>query len=364
VKKWVSKSIDWLRGRGRDITPTVSVRKIRGAVTHIVILDGTLSRLDAGFETNAGLTYRLLRETAPNTQISLYYEPGLQWKHWGGALKMMTGSGLADQIRRAYGVIASRYRPGDRIILIGYSRGAFAVRSLAGAIDMIGLVRADCATERMIKQAWRLYRDGPGTKTAKAFAKAYCHASTPIEMVGVWDTVKSLGIVLPLFWRLSQPTYAFHNDQLGASIAHGFHALAIDERRVAFSPVLWRCLPGWTGHLEQVWFRGVHGDVGGHVDDFTAARPLANIPLVWMLERLETCQVALPQGWRDRFPQDVAAPSMGMNRHFGKLFWMRRRRVVGRCISESIHPSVRLKVVESNKSQGLLHRFSRRPRRE
>ena len=347
-----------------EATVVLPPKTQRGSITHIVILDGTLSRLDKGYETNAGLAYLLLKEATTKNTTSLYYEPGLQWKHWGGALRVMTGSGLADQIRRAYGTIASRYRPGDRIIFLGYSRGAFAVRSLAGAIDLIGLLKAEHATERNIKQAWRLYRDGPNTKAAKAFAAAYCHEAAPIEMMGVWETVKSLGIVLPFFWRLSQPKYAFHNDQLGKSIANGFHALAIDERRVAFSPVLWRCPPDWQGHLEQVWFKGVHGDIGGHVDDFADARPLANIPLVWMLERLEMCGVDLPENWRASYPQDVSAPSLGMNRSFGKFFWMRRRRIIGQDISEAKHASLDITVLAPDKSQGLLHRFFRPQRRE
>lgn len=70
------------------------------------------------------------------------------------------GPGINRQIRRAYGYLASRYRPGDRIFLFGYSRGAFAVRSLAGIMDRVGLLRADQATERNVQLAYRHYRAG------------------------------------------------------------------------------------------------------------------------------------------------------------------------------------------------------------
>jgi hypothetical protein len=92
--------------------------------------------------------------------------------------------------------------------------------------------------------------------------------------------------------------------------------------------------------MEQVWFRGNHGDVGGQVWECPDARPLANIPLVWMLERLSACGVPLPDDWRGRFPQDVAAPSTGNWRGWAKIFLSRRRRIVGSDVSERIHESV------------------------
>ena len=104
--------------------------RARGPVTHVIILDGTMSTLNEGEETNAGLTYRLLAERG-GPDLSLYYEAGLQWRSWRNSWDVIVGRGINRQIRRAYGYLASRYRPGDRIFLFGYSRGAYAVRSLA-----------------------------------------------------------------------------------------------------------------------------------------------------------------------------------------------------------------------------------------
>jgi len=109
-------------------------------------------------------------------------------------------------------------------------------------------------------------------------------------------------------WMLIKDKTGFHNHHLGASIRHGFHALALHETRNAFAPVLWDCPPGWEGNVEQVWFRGAHGDVGGQVGDMHQARPLANIPLVWMLDRAEAVGLPLPMGWRGRFATDATAP--------------------------------------------------------
>ncbi|SHG97491.1 DUF2235 domain-containing protein [Marivita hallyeonensis] len=310
----------------------------RGRRDHVIILDGTMSSLEPGCETNAGLLYRLLQEVGGD--LSLYYESGLQWADWRSATQIMVGRGINRQICRAYGFLASRYKPGDRIYFFGYSRGAFAVRSLAGVIDQIGLIRAEHATERNIRQAYRLYRHTPENGTVEDFAKAHCHPNTTIEVVGVWDTVKALGLRLPLLWCLTNDNHAFHNDQLGPATSHGFHALAYHEKRMAYEPVLWTCPPGWSGHVEQVWFRGVHGDIGGQLRGHEQARPLANIPLTWMLGRAEAVGLPLPQDWAARFPQDVMAPSVGNWRGWGKLFWHRRQRRVGSDMSERLHETL------------------------
>ena len=317
----------------------------RGVVDHVIILDGTFSTLDEGLETNAGKTFRLLKEKGVAGRRSVYYEPGLQWEGWRYAAAVAQGHGINPQIRRAYGFLASHYRPGDRIYLFGYSRGAFAVRSLAGVIDRVGLLRREHATERAVRLAWRHYRTDPNRPAARAFARRFCHPDATVEMVGVWDTVKALGLRLPLLWMLTEGRSAFHIHQLGPAIKHGFHALALHETRSVFEPVLWESPEDWQGNIEQVWFRGAHGDIGGQIDNFDAARPLANIPLVWMLDRAESCGLALPTGWRNRYPCDATGPMMGTYRGWGKLFLLRHRRLVGKDRSERIHPTAQVPVV-------------------
>lgn len=332
--------LDWLeRPELRATTPEPVPG--RGPTDHVIILDGTLSSLDEGHQTNAGITFQLLDEARKSARLSMYYEPGLQWQGWRHALDVAAGRGINRQIRRAYGFLASRYRPGDRIFLFGYSRGAYAVRSLAGLIDRMGLLRRDEATERAIMLLYRHYQTNPDSPAARRLVRRLCHAETRIEMVGVWDTVKALGLQLPVLWKFTEVPHRFHNHHLGRSIRRGFHALALDETRNVFEPVLWDCPPGWEGHVEQVWFRGAHGDVGGMIGGYLAARPLSNIPLVWMLDRAADCGLALPDGWRDRFPCDVTAPMVGTWRAWGKMFLLRKRRVVGQDRSESLHASVR-----------------------
>ena len=310
----------------------------RGPMTHVIVLDGTMSSLKAGCETHAGLTFRLLEQVGP--PVSVYYEAGVQWQDWRSTHHVMMGRGMNRQIKRAYGYLASRYRAGDRIFFFGYSRGAYAVRSLAGVIDTVGLLRAEAATERNVDLAYRLYQQGGGAEAKQAFHQANCHAEVQIEMIGVWDTVKALGLRLPLLWRWSEGNHAFHNHQLGKVVRHGFQALALHETRAVFEPVLWECPKDWEGRVEQVWFPGTHGDIGGQLGGDEDVRPLANVSLVWMLEKAEICGLQLPVGWRQRFAQDPAARSIGTWRGWGKLFLLRARRRVGFGACESMHPSV------------------------
>ncbi len=328
--------LGWL---GRPLSSGHSAEsRHRDPLTHVIILDGTMSTLDPGQETHAGQVYRMMCEMGPG--ISVFYEAGVQWKSWRNTGDVVVGRGINRQIRRAYGYLASRYKPGDRIFLFGYSRGAYGVRSLAGVIDMVGLLKPEQATERNIRQAYRHYECNPRSSHAADFKRAFCHDEVAIEMIGVWDSVKALGLRLPLLWRFAEARHAFHNHELGPSVRNGYHALALNETREVFAPVLWQSSPAYTGHVEQVWFRGAHGDVGGQLGGFEEARPLSNISLVWMMERALTHDLPLPKDWRERFSTDPEAPSVGTWRGWGKLFLFRRARTVGLDRTERYHETV------------------------
>ncbi|MFC6584537.1 DUF2235 domain-containing protein [Sulfitobacter aestuariivivens] len=325
----------------------------------MIILDGTMSSLAPECQTNVGRAYMLMREMG--SDLSLYYEPGLQWRDWRSTLSVIMGHGIDGQIKRAYGYLASRYRPGDRIFMLGYSRGAYAVRSLAGVIDEVGLLRADAATERNIRDAYRHYECSDGSDAAQAFRAAHCHDSIEIEAIGVWDTVKSLGINAPVLWRISEKWHAFHNHDLSSIVKNGFHAMALHESRVAYKVVPWTTHEGYGGHVAQGWFPGTHGDVGGQLGGHEVARPLANIPLVWLLSRMEECGLSLPPGWNLRFPQDPLAPSVGTWRGYGRIFMTRRKRVVMADPSEFLHESVAARAEGMEDAPGGFWFFPTRP---
>lgn len=313
----------------------------RGARTHVVLLDGTMSTLAHGQETNIGLTYRLLQDLPDSTGVTIYYEPGIQWRGWRRAGEVMAGVGLNRQIRRAYLFLARNYQPGDRIMLMGYSRGAYAARALVGLVERLGLLRPAQINEDTLDRVYRLYREAPDSPAAHALKAALCHPAVPIGFLGVYDTVQALGLRVPGLWRMVPRPHPFHSTALGPATRIARHALALDETRDAYAPVIWTTTPDQRaeGRVQQMWFRGSHGDVGGQLGGLNWARPLSNIPLIWMLSEAESAGLPLPVHWRQRFVTDPRARAIGMNRGVGKLFFLRHRRALGVDPSEALHPS-------------------------
>lgn len=310
--------------------------------THVILLDGTMSTLNPGCETNIGLVYRLVMQVDRRAGLRVYYEPGIQWRGVKRSHEVMAGIGINRQIRRAYVWLSQAWRPGDRVILMGYSRGAYAMRSLAGFIDKMGLMKPLAMNQERVEALYELYRDAPDSVAAEAMRAQFCRPAIPIAFMGAFDTVRALGIRWPLVWRLLPLPHPYHNHALGPRVEVARHALALDETRVAYEPVLWNTSGIRAGQdVVQMWFRGSHGDIGGQLDGHHEVRPRSNIPLTWMLEEAEAAGLPLPEGWRDGFVCDPAAPSVGTFGGFGKLLWARRRRIAGRDPSERVHPSAK-----------------------
>lgn len=308
-----------------------------------------MSSLTPGFETNIGLSYRLLSELNHDPNLTVYYEPGIQWRGWRRMHEVIAGIGINRQIRRAYLFLARNYQPGDKVFLLGFSRGAYAVRSLAGLIDRMGLLRPAQISEESLARVYELYREDPHSAAAKSLKETLCRPEAPITFIGVFDTVRALGVRWPILWRFTGVAHPYHDHTLGASTAIGRQALALHETRDAYTPVLWDvpetrlCEHAGSGSCDivQMWFRGTHGDVGGQLSGRMASRPLSNIPLTWMLGEAEAAGLPLPQGWRVRFAVDPLAPSVGAFAGWSKIFLDRSRRAVGEDPSEVIHPSAR-----------------------
>ncbi|UPH69848.1 DUF2235 domain-containing protein [Abyssibius alkaniclasticus] len=308
--------------------------------THVYVIDGTLSRMDDGQETNAGLLVKLLN-SANNPDICLKYDPGVQGRGWRKWLDVASGLEVNQSITQGYRHLCEHYRPGDRIMLFGYSRGAYAVRSIAGLIDRVGLIRAEHVNTRRVEMAYRYYQTKHLSRSARVFTRRYTHRfAVNIELIGCWDTVKALGLPYPILSRLAPMVTDFHNHQLSPLIRNAFQALALDENRSSYTPIPWRPVPGWSGHMEQVWFAGAHADVGGQVQGAKASRPLSNIPLVWMLERAARCGLPLPDGWRARFETDATAPMLGPYAGVSRFFLYREPRYIRAGRGDRLHASV------------------------
>lgn len=309
---------------------------------HVFIIDGTLSRVDDDTcLTHPARLHAILSGGGAGLRQTLGYDRGVQGMGLSKWVDAAIGRGFNDSVIEGYATLASRYEPGDRIFLFGYSRGAYAVRSIAGMIDRVGLLRKGEATERKVQRAFRYYQRDEKNAATRAFARDSCHAQVDIACIGAWDTVKALGLPYPLLSRVFPMAAEFHDHELGPSVRAAYHALATDEDRTAFAPILWE-RGGWKGHLEQVWFPGAHGDIGGERNCLIPPIPLTNLGFVWMVERAEAQGLILPGNWRTAFPTDPTAPMVGSRTGINRLFLIRRPREAspgedGQAVHDSVH---------------------------
>jgi uncharacterized protein (DUF2235 family) len=226
----------------------------------------------------------------PGTQVA-YYHPGLGTMGAAGAwtrmaqwysklLGLAIGRGLSDDIRDAYVFVMQQYEAGDKLFLFGFSRGAYTVRALTGLLHMFGLIRR--GNEPLVPYAIQLLTnlEDQTFEVAAKFKLAFSRRCQP-HFVGVWDTVSSVG------WFWDPLTIPYSADD--PDIAVGRHAIAIDERRAFFRPNLWRPAGAPPAHgprdLKQVWFPGVHSDVGGGYPE--AESGLSKVALHWMLREAQ-----------------------------------------------------------------------------
>ncbi len=216
---------------------------------------------------------------------------GLWDRFTGGAF----GAGLSANVLEGYSFLVNNYEPGDRLYLFGFSRGAYTARSLSGLINKCGILKRDRLTH--LAEAYRFYkqygikRDAP---EAVRFRQTHgVEEETPIEFLGVWDTVGALGVPLPILFRLTRARVRFHDTRLCAIVKHAYQALALDEKRRLFEATLWETNRGPEEGVEQMWFVGVHSNVGGGYAD----SGLADIAFEWMRQKAEACGLALdPSG--------------------------------------------------------------------
>ncbi len=199
-----------------------------------------------------------------------------------------SGSGLDNNIIDGYRFLGNNYHPGDEIYLFGFSRGAYTARSLGGLINLAGILHPTCLGG-VLDEVVKIYRSDQSDKQTaiKKLDGLQRHEQVRIKCIGVWDTVGSLGI--PGDWA-KQLSFAsrwyFHDVHLGPHVDVALHALAIDEKRGAFPPTLWERpknqAPRPDQTVEQVWFAGVHSNIGGSYSDDR----LSDITLDWMIKRL------------------------------------------------------------------------------
>ena len=293
----------------------------------VICCDGTGNE----YGPNNTNVVKLYQSVIRGTEQIAFYDPGVgTFSYLGRVLGRQVGiflgkafgRGLQQNIEDAYRYLMDRYQPEDKVFLFGFSRGAFTVRALAGMLFKCGLLQK--GSNNLIPYASKIYNKPNNENIAAGFKETYCHACKPY-FIGVWDTVGSLG------WLRRKK---FFDATLHKDVTYGYHAISVDERRKKFPVSLWdegRKLAHQT--IEQVWFPGVHSDVGG----WYAETGLSDIALVWMLKNAEQQGLRLKKGWADKLNPD---PS-GIIHESRTGLWRIWRPAV-RCIPEGakIHKSV------------------------
>lgn len=287
----------------------------------VVCCDGTWNTRDQrtkGVPTPTNVS-RLYNAVDKDSQVPhvMYYNPGVgtEGSFFDKLLGGVVGEGLRKNIVSAYKWLADTYEEGDRVFLFGFSRGAYTARSLAGFISSIGLLNtqglaASSAWERVhlafdggyrsrgsatpstTRKRWNAFRRSADARDWEQEKRRYAfHSDVTIHFLGVWDTVGALGVPneLPLIKRLFDhpSTYQFYDTALNPKILHARHAVALDEKRATFTASLWE--PNGQRTEKQIWFPGVHGDVGGGYPE----TGLADGALKWMIDEAAACGLAI-----------------------------------------------------------------------
>ena len=337
----------------------------------IICADGTGNTTIKGRGTNVFKLYEAVDQNGHRfdstavQQVAIYHDgvgtESLKWlRIFGGAF----GWGLSRNVKQLYGELARVYDPDDRIFMFGFSRGAFTVRTLAGLVTSCGILdptrySTNHGFWKAVRQAYRHYRRKYQTALSKmirgtvtiddaALRKEYSvniGAFTDpdrrlIEFIGVWDTVDAVGSPFGFADLINGTVYRFKfpNTMLSAEVAYACHALALDEPRQSFKPVLWSERPEDEGRVEQIWFAGSHSNVGGGYP----RQGMSLVSLDWMMRRAEAHGLRfLPQHrilYRDGTDVDdkLYDPRAGL----GTFYRWRPRNVAELCRKHNVTPKV------------------------
>ncbi|MDP6262487.1 MAG: DUF2235 domain-containing protein [Rhodospirillales bacterium] len=228
----------------------------------VLCSDGTGQAGGQGFVSNVWRLFKAVdRHHAKKKQVVFHVdgvgsEPGKVMRVLGGAL----GVGLGNDIRQLYATLVRSYKPEDKIFLFGFSRGAFTVRSLAGMIHHVGILKkdqfqSDEKLNKAVKAAYKAYRKEKNPDISKNYDLHDDKRS--IEFVGVWDTVDAIGVPIDemreAFYAIRNTFYAIrdkfislphvlyrrHRAELNSSIQNAYQAISIDDERLTFHPMIW-----------------------------------------------------------------------------------------------------------------------------
>lgn len=230
-----------------------------------------------------------------------YYHPGLGTmgarnaltaigKWWTRVIGLAFGYGISDNIAAAYEFLMREFEPGDKVYVFGFSRGAYTARALCGMLHAVGLLAP--GNDAQVPYAIRmLKRKRIDFAVAADFKKTFSRECKP-HFVGVWDTVSSVG------WVYDAVRFPFTRAGKNPDLNIVRHAVSIDERRAFFRQNLFGEPERDGQDVREVWFAGVHSDVGGGYPE--AESGLSKIALRWMLCEAEMAGLSIdPQRMAD-----------------------------------------------------------------
>jgi uncharacterized protein (DUF2235 family) len=285
----------------------------------ILLSDGTGNAAGKVWRTNVWRLFQHL-ELKGAGQIAIY-DDGVGTSNFKplALLGGVFGWGLKRNVLNLYKFLCRNYLAGDQIYAFGFSRGAFTIRVVAGLALNQGLPNFlnETDLDRKARAAYRAYCHNKYSAWNlqypfrllrylwdKTFYTPCERKISEIEFVGLWDTVAAYGLPIDemtrgvnrWLWPLELPNRDFH-----PAIRKARHALAIDDERATFHPVLWnenaantvqsgqsRETKAEGEKLLQVWFTGMHSNVGGGYPDDS----LANVSLAWMMAEAKLAKLA------------------------------------------------------------------------
>jgi len=184
---------------------------------------------------------------------------------FNNSLGQRLGLGIKENVLNIYRFLAENYQKDDEIYLLGFSRGAYVARTVSGLLHTVGLLPRNELNS--LAAAFKYFRTPIHNRNPHSFSRYH---RPEIKMMAVWDTV-----------GLIEQHIGFHDSHLSPEVKNAFHALAVDEKRPHFKPSLWTGKINSDQNVEQVWFAGVHGDVGGGYLD----SGLSDITLDWIISK-------------------------------------------------------------------------------
>ena len=304
----------------------------------VICADGTWNDPEDENPTNVLALARAIRpRSSDGVEQVVFYDWGVG-SYYSKAAGGATGLGMSKNIQDGYRFIVQNYSPGDELFLFGFSRGAYTVRCLAGMLNNCGVVKRSRADR--IPEAFDLYksrRAKPGSDRAKAWRRRHAVRGRrgEVAFIGVWDTVGALGIPTRAL-AFAEERDLFFDRGLGSNVRVARHAVSIDEKRADFRPTLWD--PRDSVDLLQVWFAGVHADVGGGYAPAKDGTLLSDVPLRWMIEEARGFGLGVEghvTGGRTRNP---LAPAHRSYKRFYRLLGSEQRAIPA---DAEVHSSVR-----------------------